>query len=196
MARPPIYIPIRDPFAILGISLLFVLIICATLLLIFTARKSASDARKAVRVQNRYQRLYQLNRREQRKAEDESRKNLKGKGKMREGPTITITAPSTSSSLRSTVGKIPTKPAKEYHGLKHNNDHNNNKTSPGPMVPGQDPSPSSSLLSVPSERTSVPPALRVGRQSTRFKGGPVYQTIRENDSEEDLAEGEDWWREV
>lgn len=198
---PPLYIPIHDPFAILGICLLFLLIICATILLIFTARKSAQEARRAIRAQNRYQRLFQLNQRGERAAE--RRRTIASlQADWASGPQITIMAPSASSSLRSTVGKTShTSRNEQTSAIKTG--HHDEMTS-GAKWPTDDSSPSSSLLSVPEgpspteqyEMRPLPRPLRVGRHSWRFGDGRRYQRLGEaSDSEEDISGREGrWWK--
>lgn len=152
-----IYIPTHDPFAVFSIILLFALIITSLILLIFIARYSAHDDRKAVRDQARYQRLRQVQRKEERlyvKMVEEG----KGKGKLKSGPAITITAPSIAS-WKSSSGELRTAT------MGRNNPYRNVASVPDD---GDASTAATSLLSSsgPKYRSedSLPPTLRIGQR--------------------------------
>lgn len=168
-----IYIPTDDPFAILGILLLFTLIIVFLILLVFTARRSAQDVRKAVYDQSRYQRLMQLYwKQERRSLQDVEDGRGKGNSQSRvEGatrPSIIITAPAASSSLRSNAAND-----KAPSPRSTNSESGGTKSREGMLETHDDlATASTSLLGVarsprqrPRRADGLPRTLRIGRQT-------------------------------
>jgi hypothetical protein len=172
------YIPFTDPFAVFGIFLLFIAIIFSTILLIFTARRSAQSARKAVHDQARYQRLIQSQLKEERrswKALEEGRGDEKGKQAIR--PPISITAPSDSlsprpnktSECRLTYGSAGKNSYKSYEQPAS---VSNRVTDTASTRTHHE---RSLRHTMPSERVARP--LRVGKQSMWYQNQAAYRKL-------------------
>lgn len=171
-----IYIPASDPFAIFGIILLLLLIAVSLYLLIFTARRSAEDARRAVHDQARYQRLLQLHRREER---NELKKMEEGRVNGARHPSRIVTVPSASSSVCSAAPSAEPSRAGPTFKASIQLPTDTNTYTVATSLTGIGECQSDHWR--PVER--LPRSLRVGRQSTKSQRQPKYQPVCEEDPE-------------
>lgn len=180
-----LYIPTNDPFAILGIILLFTLLIAALILLTITARRSAMNARKAVHDEARYQRLQQSTWREERRALQNMGKG-KGKARVASTPMIVLTAPSTAPSVRSgsVCGELAaSRQGKTYEpiGGKYSaesaEDEGDLSTATTSLL-GNQSGPSEGLT---RENDPLPKTLRLGQPYGQFRRAPGYKPVAKRD---------------